>query len=213
MKKLLLAAAILVLFYLSQGEEFNGTTYKLSLSDIEVARPFNGSNINLTLHDRAENISLISADGNRTGVNSTYSFWAGEYIYRIHFDHNVKGELVYTIPHRGQQFILPLHDNSSVRVVLPPGYTTGDRILGIASPSPDEIKTDENGTVLTWNSPQSQAIDVGYYKVNAPVALKRIFALLAAIAALLLIEYSIRIRKLRAMSKDVEKKLGPFNKP
>ena len=205
MKKTILVVGVFALFCLSLAEEFNGTTYRLSLSDIEVAQPINGSDFNLTLHEKAENISILSFDGKKTKVNSSYSFWGGDHNYRIHVAHSVTGNLIYTIPHQGQQFILPLHENGSMRLILPPGYTTGDRILGIARPDPDQVKTDNNGTVLTWINPQARAIEVGYYKMNAPQALKRIFALLAVIAALLLAEYSFSIRRLRALRKEAEK--------
>jgi hypothetical protein len=209
MKEAILAAAMLALVCLciAQAEEFNGTTYKLSLSDMQVTLPINGSSFNITVHEKTDNISLLTPDGKKTMVSSSYSFWGGNNIYRIDFGKRVTGDLVYTVPHLGQQFILPLRDNRSVRVVLPPGYTTGDRILGIARPNPNQVTIDKNETVLTWINPPGQVIDVGYYKVNAPLALKSIFAVLAIIAAILLLEYYVSIRKLRAISKEAEKEV------
>ena len=208
MKKASLAvvlALVLVCLWIVQAEEFNGTTYKLSLSDMEVTRAINGTSFNITIHEKTDNISLLTPDGKKTMVSSSYSFWRGDNIYRIDFGKRVSGDLVYTVPHLGQQFILPLRDNGSVRVILPPGYTTGDHILGVARPDPDKVTIDKNQTVLTWINPPGQVIEVGYYKVNAPEALKRIFALLAIMAAILLLEYYASIRKLRAISKDAEK--------
>ena len=209
MKETILAAAMLALvcLCLSQAEEFNGTTYKLSLSDMQVTQSIDGSSFNITIHEKTDNISLLTPDGNKTVVNNSYSYWRGDNIYRIDFDKRVTGDLVYTVPHLGQQFILPLRDNRSVRVVLPQGYTTGDRILGIARPNPDQVTIDKNETVLTWINPQGQVIDVGYYKVNAPEVLKRIFALLAIMAVILLLEYYVSIRKLRAISREAEKEV------
>lgn len=200
-----LLALVLVCLYIVQAEEFNGTTYNLSLSDMEVTRPINGTSFNITIHEKTDNISLLTPDGKKTLVNSSYSYWRGDNIYRVDFGMRVTGDLVYTVPHLGQQFILPLRDNGSVRVILPPGYTTGDRILGIARPEPDKVTIDKNKTVLTWNNPSGQVIEVGYYKASAPEALKRIFALLAIMAAILLLEYYASIRKLRAISRDAEK--------
>lgn len=201
----ILLALVLVCLYIVQAEEFNGTTYNLSLSDMEVTRPINGTSFNITIHEKTDNISLLTPDGKKTLVNSSYSYWRGDNIYRVDFGKRVTGDLVYTVPHLGQQFILPLRDNGSVRVILPPGYTTGDRILGIARPEPDKVTIDKNKTVLTWNDPSGQVIEVGYYKASAPEALKRIFALLAIMAAILLLEYYASIRKLRAISRDAEK--------
>ena len=188
-----------------QAEEFNGTTYKLSLSDMVVTQPINGTSFNVTISQKTDNISLLTPDGKMTVVNTSYSFWRGDNIYRVDFEKRVTGNLVYTVPHLGQQFILPLRDNGSVRLILPLGYTTGDRILGIARPDPDKVTVDKNETVLTWNNPPGQVIEVDYYKVSAPDALKRIFALLAIMAAILLLEYYASIRKLRTISREAEK--------
>jgi hypothetical protein len=208
-KAILVVVSVLVLVCLcfAKADEFNGTTYKLSLSEMQVTLPINGSSFNITTHEKTDNISLLTPDGKKTVVNSSYSFWRGDNIYRIDFNKPVTGDLVYTVPHLGQQFILPLRDNRSVRLVIPPGYTTGDRILGIAMPNPDQVTIGKNETVLTWINPSGQAIDVGYYKVNAPEALKRIFALLAIMAAILLLEYYLSIRKLREISKNAEEEV------
>jgi hypothetical protein len=204
MKKAVLAVALLAIVSLVQAEKFNGTTYRLSLDQMEVIRPINGSSFNLTLHEKAIDIGFQSSDGLMIGVNNSYSFWGGNHNYRITFDQRVAGDLVYTVPYHSQQLILPLMESSPVRVILPPGYTTGDRILGIARPDPDQIITDKNGTILTWNNP-GQILDVGYYKENAPDSLKKIFALIVAMAAILLLEYYASIRRLRAISKESEK--------
>ena len=200
-----LLAVVLVCLCIVQAEEFNGTTYNLSLSDMEVTRAINGTSFNITIHEKLDNISLLTPDGKKTVLNSSYSYWRGDNIYRIDFGKPISGDLVYTVPHLGQQFVLPLRENGSVRVILPPGYTTGDRILGIARPDPDKVEIDKNNTVLTWTNPPGQVIEVGYYKANAPEALKRIFALLVIMAVILLLEYYASIRKLRTISKEAEK--------
>jgi hypothetical protein len=213
MKETILAVAVLAFVCLSQAEEFNGTfnsafngtTYRLSLSQMQVTQPVNGSSYNLTLRDQANDLVFIASDGMEVGVNSNYSYWGGEYKYGISFGHNVSGHLVYTIPYQGQQLILQLRESGPVRVILPPGYATGDRILGIARPDPDQIVTDKNGTVLTWTKP-GQIIEVGYYKEKAPDTLKKILALLAAMAAIVLVEYYASIRRLRAISREAEKR-------
>jgi len=205
MKIAILALAMLAFVCLSQAGEFNGTIYRLSSTQVQVTQPVNASIYNLTLHEKAGDLVFIGSDGLETAVNSSYSYWTGEHKYKIDFGGNVTGDLVYTIPYQGQQFILPLKESHPVKVILPPGYTTGDHILGIARPQPDQIMADKNGTELTWNNP-GLIIDVGYYQENAPDTLKKIFALLAAMAVIVLLEYYASIKRLRAISKEAEKK-------
>ena len=205
MKKAILVVAMLAFVCLSHAAEFNGTTYRLSPTQVQVIQPINASSFNLTLHEKAGDLVFVGSDGLEVGVNSSYSYWGGEHKYKIDFGRNVTGDLVYNMPYQGQQFILPLKESGPVRVILPPGYTTGDRILGIARPQPDQVTADKNGTALTWTNP-GQIIEVGYYKEKAPETLKRIFALLVVMAAILLLEYYASIRRLRAISREAEKR-------
>ncbi len=140
-------------------------------------------------------------------INSSYSFWRGDHKYSIVFGKHVFGRLIYSMPHQGQQFILSLRDNSPVRVILPPGYSTGNHVLGIARPEPDGISANKSGMMLTWqNVSPYQIIEVGYYQERAPEALMRIFAILVVAAVILLIEYYVSIRKLRAIREDAERR-------
>ncbi len=201
--------ALFILAAVSAGEladDFNGTTFRLGASQVEVIQPVNASRLNLTLSEKASNITLLEG-GKSVPINSSYTFWRGDHIYSIAFGKHVSGVLIYTMPHQGQQFVLPMRDSGPVRVVLPPGYTTGDHVLGIARPDPDEVTTDEGGTVLTWqNTSLYQIIEVSYYPERAPEALKRVFAVLIVAAVALLIEYYASIRKLRAVREDTERR-------
>lgn len=189
------------------AEEFNGTTYRLLSSQMEVVLPVNASSINLTLHETASNMTLRDEDGEEVAINSSYSFWRGDHKYNVVFEKHVFGKLIYSMPHQGQQFILPLSENGPVRLILPPGYSTGNHVLGIARPEPDAVRADKNGMVLTWqNASRYQIIEVGYYQEKAPEALMRVFAVLAVAAVILLIEYYASIRKLRAIREDVERR-------
>jgi hypothetical protein len=140
------------------------------------------------------------------GVSIAKTFWGGRHTYAITFDRPVSGHLMYTLPAQGQQFVLAIEDGGPVRIILPPGYTTGDRILGIARPPPDEFISRDNGTVLTWlDTSRYSVIEVSYYRENAPLALKRIFSLLVAMALILLVDYYISIRRLRSMREEADK--------
>lgn len=201
--------ALIALAALSQGqpEGFNGTTYRLGQDHVEVIQPINASGINLTLQTKAENITLMDEEGRRAGLNSSYLFWRGSHIYSIAFERHVTGELIYTLPQQGQQFVLPLNEAGPVRIILPPGYTTGDRILGIARPTPDDFRAEDGGDVLTWrNTSGYQFIEVSYYRDNAPDALMKIFGILLGFALILLAEHYACLRRLRAIREDAEKR-------
>ncbi len=198
--------ALAIICQIGCAADFNGTTYHLGQKEVEVIQPVNASKLNLTLSEKTENITLLDENGGHAGLNSSYLFWRGNHIYSLNFGRHVSGDLIYTMPQQGQQFILPLEASSPVRIILPQGYTTGDRILGIARPSPDEFHSDDAGTILTWhNTSQIQYIEVSYYRKNAMQALMTIFAILAMAAIALLIEYYVSMRRLRSLRKDEEK--------
>jgi Family of unknown function (DUF5803) len=199
------ALVVLAIFSAVCAEEFNGTTYRLGQNRAEVFQSVNASKLNLTLSQKTDNITLMDKDGQSIKMNSSYLFWRGDYIYSLNFGRKVSGNLIYTIPLQGQQFILPLKDGGPVRIILPPGFTTGDRFLGIARPTPDEFLAEDTGNVLTWwNTSQSLFIEVSYYQDDAPQALMQILAILAAAGIALLVEYYMSIRKLRAIRKQAE---------
>lgn len=195
--------ALAVIGAVCSAAQFNGTTYHLGEKDVEVTWPVNASKLNLTLPEKAEEIALLDENGHRVALNSSYLFWQGNHIYSLSFERHVSGDLIYTMPQQGQQFILPLKDSGPVRIILPQGYTTGDRTLGIARPSPDEFHADEAGTILIWhNTSGIQYLEVSYYRNNAPQALMMIFGILALAAIALLVEYYISMRRLRSLRKD-----------
>jgi hypothetical protein len=197
--------ALLVMGAVCSAAQFNATTYHLGERDVEVTLPVNASKLNLTLPEKAEDIALLDENGRRVALNSSYLYWQGNHIYSLSFERHVLGDLIYTMPQQGQQFILPLKDSGPVRIILPQGYTTGDRTLGIARPSPDELHADEAGTILIWHNTSGIAyIEVSYYRSNAPQVLMMIFGILALAAIALLVEHYISIRRLRSLRKDEE---------
>jgi hypothetical protein len=198
-------ATALLLCIVAAGE-FNGTIYQLSDNQVAVTRAVHGTALNLTLPEKAENMALRNQKGEEVGFNSSYLFWRGDYLYALSFDGNVSGDLSYDLPHHGQEFLLLTKESGPVRIILPPGYTTGDRILGIARPTPDEVTT-EGSMVLTWhNLTADQLIDVSYYRVEAPQSLKRVLVILAAAAFAVALEYYLSIRKLREVREEAEKR-------
>jgi Family of unknown function (DUF5803) len=204
---LALALVVFALNMVVSCSNFNGTTYWLGLSQVEVVQPINASKFELILASEADNISLIDSTGQALEINSSYSFWRGDHIYNLDFGQQVSGNLTYILPHKGQQFILNLKQKNPVRIVLPPGYDTGERLLGIANPYPDELGTEEGRITLTWlNTSKYQMIEVNYYEENAPFAVKIIFAILGILAFGLLIEYNLSMKRLRGIRDKKEKK-------
>jgi hypothetical protein len=190
---------------LAQDDRFNGTTYRLNLTHVEVTQPVNASSYNLTLGVRTENVSLLDANQSAVAINVSEEFWRGDYIYRIAFGRQVTGDLVYSYRSSGQQFGVALDRTGPVRVVLPEGYATGDRILGIARPDPDRVLAEANGTQLIWlNMTEGQIIEVNFYKEKAPAALQRIFLIIGAAAVIILIEHYFSMRRLRSIREKSE---------
>ena len=192
--------ALVVICMTSSAAQFNGTTYHLGQKEATVVVPVNSSKFNLTLLEKTENITLLDENGKSVGLISSYQFRRGDHIYSLIFMEHVKGELIYTLPLQGQQFILPLKDELQVRIILPKGFTTGERALGIARPSPDEFLTNDTGNILTWyNTSGISYIEVNYYRNNAPKAMMMIFAILAVVGVVLLVRYYISNKRLKDM--------------
>ena len=185
--------------------EFNGTVYRLGELVTEVTVPVNASRLNLTLPEKVDNITLYDEAGRMVKINSSQSFWQGNYIYSLDFERHVEGRLVYNLTSQGQQFVISIRDKGPVRVILPEGYTTGDRLLGIAWPPPDMIASAEKKSALTWyNTTKVSYIEVNYYRDNALEALMIIISILALAAIALLVEYYFSIRKLRSLRMEKE---------
>ena len=211
--------ALLVSFYLATAlqpqangsephadQDFNGTTYILFEQEMKVVLPVNGSRANLTLFDKAEDMALLDESGSNVSFNSSYQFHRGDHIYSLVFERQVRGTLVYNMSRQGQQFILPIRHPEPVRIILPPGYSTGIRSLGIARPEPDAFQDADSGAILTWNNTtQIPYIEVNYYRKSAPLALMIIMAILAGAGLVLLIRYYMSINKLKAARMELEK--------
>src|SRR5512136_2649192 len=82
--------------------KFNGTTYILLDHELQVILPVNGSQENLTLFDKAKNMTLLDESGRNVSFNSSYQFQRGEHIYRLAFERPVRGTVVYSISRQGQ---------------------------------------------------------------------------------------------------------------
>ena len=139
-------------------------------------------------------------------------------ILNLEFKEPITGFIAYTIAVPATQsfaFIRP--DSEFIRVILPPGYVTGNRIFGIARPTPSNVSFDEKGRQnLLWISSKlgerDEAIQVKYYSQSAPLLfLCAIVALLIGVV-LVLFFYSRSKRELESvkgifeLEKEYEKK-------
>jgi outer membrane lipoprotein-sorting protein len=155
--------------------------------------------------DPIENLVLLVAPANETAVtpetfeelsrrnetsenvsyNLTQKISQNMKVINLEFEEPVTGFIAYTLETPGTQsfaFIKP--DSEFIRVILPSGYVTGNRVFGIARPEPFNVSVDEKGRQnLLWISSKmgerEEIIQVKYYSESAPLLF------LAAIVALL----------------------------
>jgi hypothetical protein len=125
----------------------------------------------------------------------------------------VTGFIAYTLDNPGTQsfsFLKP--DSEFIRVVLPKGYVTGNRMFGIARPEPSNKSIDEKGRqTLLWISSKmedsDQVIQVKYYTQSAPVLFSAAIIALLCGVGLVLLRYARSKKELEAVKGilDIEK--------
>ena len=139
-------------------------------------------------------------------------------VLNLKFEEPVTGFIAYTLTIPGMQgfaFIKP--DSEFIRVVLPPGYVTGNRIFGIARPTPSNTSFDEKGRQnLLWISSKmggrEEAIQVKYYADSAPLYFLAAIVFLLFGVVLVLFYYSRSKKELESvkgildLEKEYEKK-------
>lgn len=190
----------------------NTTIYYLNITSIQVVESVaNSTSVKLIVAEGGEmdirNPVAVDYSGKNASFNLTRGTLFGKNFARFEFESPFSGFIAFTQPD-GQEFTRPLVENGSVRVVLPAGYTTGSRFLGIAQPEPDNITVDNRGReVLIWVNPypEHRAISVRYYQRGAPAALFYIaIGLSIAVVAIAGYYYS-SVRALRKKREMLEK--------
>ena len=126
----------------------------------------------------------------------------------LKFNETITGFVAYTLPsQKGQDFIYIPSSPSVVRFVLPAGYTTGNPLIGIARPQPDETYIDNDGReTFIWHSREEmpKSIVVKYYPISAPKTLLIVGSILAFGAAIVLVDYYVTRKKLKRLRDDIE---------
>jgi hypothetical protein len=139
-------------------------------------------------------------------------------VLNLEFEQPVTGFIAYTlVVPRTQSFAFMKPDSEFIRVVLPPGYVTGNRIFGIARPTPSNVSLDEKGRQnLLWISSKlgerDEAIQVKYYSQSAPLLFLAAIIVLIIGVGLVLIYYSRSKKELESvkgvfeLEREYEKK-------
>lgn len=131
-------------------------------------------------------------------------------IINLEFEEPVTGFIAYTLETpktQGFAFIKP--DSEFIRVVLPPGYVTGNRIFGVARPEPFNESFDEKGRqTLLWISSKmgerEGTIQVRYYSESAPLLFLAAIVVLLFGVVLVLLRYSKSRKELEAVKGILE---------
>lgn len=168
----------------------------------------------------AQTLEYLSQRNETSNINYTLTQEISQNmrVLNLEFAEPITGFIAYSIEVPGTQsfaFIRP--DSLFIRVVLPPGYVTGNRIFGIARPMPSNTSLDAQGRQnLLWISSnpgeKDEAIQVKYYSQSAPLLfLGAIIALLIGVG-LVLFYYSRSRRELESvkgifeLEREYEKK-------
>ena len=157
----------------------------------------------------------LSSRNNTSAINYTLTqeVIQGVKVINLEFKEPVTGFIAYTLENSGaQSFAFVKHDSEFIRVVLPEGYVTGNRVFGIARPEPSSVTYDEKGRqTLLWISSKmgdrEETIQVKYYIQSAPLLFSAAIIALLCGAGLVLLHYARNKKKLEAVRGilDLEK--------
>lgn len=131
-------------------------------------------------------------------------------LINLEFEEPVTGFIAYTLDMPGtQSFTFMKPDSEFIRVVLPEGYATGNRVFGIARPQPYDINFDEKGRqTLLWISSKmgerEEAIQVKYYAESAPMYFFAAIVALLFGVAMVLSRYSRSKKELESVREIFE---------
>lgn len=190
----------------------NTTLYYLNGSTVKVVDSVtNETTIKYVLEDSTEMNFRDPVAVNYSGENVTFNVTTepivGRSYIRFDFSSEFSGFVAFT-QSDGLDFVRTTKENMSVRVVLPPGHTTGSRLLGIPNPEPDNVTTDAMGReVLIWENPYPFQISVKYYQRNAPVLFSYFSIILIVCVAVISGYYYLSIRSLRKKRGGIENTL------
>lgn len=126
-------------------------------------------------------------------------------VLNLEFKEPVTGFIAFTLEMPAtQSFTFLKPDSEFIRVVLPEGYVTGNRVFGIARPEPSDITFDEKGRqTLLWVSSKlgdrEEVIQVKYYASSAPLFFSAAIIALLCGVGLVLLHYARSKKELEAV--------------
>ena len=126
-------------------------------------------------------------------------------VINLEFNESVTGFIAYTLKIPGtQSFTFVKPDSEYIRVVLPEGYVTGNRVFGIPRPEPANISFDKNGRqTLLWISSQmperEEVIQVKYYTETASLYFLAAIVVLLLGVGIILLRYSRSKKELESV--------------
>ncbi|TFG89620.1 MAG: hypothetical protein E4H16_03340 [Candidatus Atribacteria bacterium] len=153
-----------------------------------------------TIYSRANSVSDINYALTKNvvfGQKQTY----------LEFNETITGFVAYTMSMpKGQDFAHHPTPASIVRLVLPPGYTTGNPFIGTARPKPDKVYSDDEGREkLIWYDLDSRdTIIVKYYSKSAPRMLLIGGTILAIGTLIILASSRITQQRLKKIRDQIE---------
>ncbi|MGB9927285.1 MAG: DUF5803 family protein [Methanosarcina sp.] len=134
-------------------------------------------------------------------------------VINLEFEEPVTGFIAYTLEIPAtQSFAFMKPESEFIRVVLPEGYATGNRVFGIPRPEPSNVSVDAQGRqTLLWISSEiparQEVIQVKYYSESAPLYFLAAIVVLLFGVGLVLFHYSRSKRELESVRDilDLEK--------
>ena len=139
-------------------------------------------------------------------------------VINLSFEENVTGFVAYTLKMPGtQNFAIMRPDSEFIRVVIPEGYSTGNRVFGIPRPEPYSTEEDDVGRqTLLWIASEmderEQTIQVKYYRDSSPLYFFAAIVALLFGVVMVFVHYSrskkelMQVREIFELEKEYEEK-------
>jgi hypothetical protein len=146
--------------------------------------------------------SLIN---NPKSVDLNYTIKNSNKNSQIILEENFTGVLAYTfVPSSNSNSIIVNDNVKAVRIILPPGMTTGHPLIGTAKPKSDLIETGENGEqILKWNAPIGN-VSAKYYSEKTPFYMMVAAAALLGAMVVVYLWYRYQIKRLQKITKYID---------
>ena len=139
-------------------------------------------------------------------------------VINLDFEENVTGFIAYTLNMPGTQNLAIMRpDSDFIRVVIPEGYATGNRVFGIPRPEPYAAEEDDLGRqTFLWIASEmderEQTIQVKYYRESSPLYFFAAIVALLFGVMMVFVHYLrskkelLKVREIFELEKEYEEK-------